>query len=101
MGSNTFTIAGRDFPAVTWYKDPGLRRTYLVLFLVILTSATNGYDGSMMNGLQTLPYWQNYFKNPTGSTLGLLNAIMSIGSLAAIPAVPYAADILGLSLIHI
>jgi sugar porter (SP) family MFS transporter len=95
MSANTFTIAGREFPAVTWYKDPGLRRTYLVLFLVILTSATNGYDGSMMNGLQTLPYWQNYFKNPTGSTLGLLNAIMSIGSLAAIPAVPYAADILG------
>jgi len=65
MGKNTFDLAGREFPAVTWYTDPGLRKTYICLFMVILTSATNGYDGSMMNGLQTLPYWQNYFGNPT------------------------------------
>lgn len=48
-----------------------------------------------MNGLQTLPYWETYFGNPTGSMLGLLNCIMSVGSLCALPAVPYAADILG------
>lgn len=94
-GKGTFELAGREFPAVTWYTDPGLRRTYICLFMVILTSATNGYDGSMMNGLQTLPYWQNYFNNPTGSELGLLNCIMSVGSICALPAVPYAADILG------
>jgi len=52
MGKNTFDLAGREFPAVTWYTDPGLRKTYICLFMVILTSATNGYDGSMMNGLQ-------------------------------------------------
>lgn len=57
--------------------------------------ATNGYDGSMMNGLQTLPYWQSYFNNPHGSLLGLLNCIMAVGYLTAIPVVPYAADILG------
>jgi MFS family permease len=49
----------------------------------------------MMNGLQTLPHWQEYFKHPEGSMLGILNAIMSLGSLAALPAVPYTADILG------
>lgn len=36
---------------------------------------SNGYDGSMMNGLQTLDQWRNYFGNPQGSTLGLFNAI--------------------------
>jgi MFS family permease len=61
----------------------------------ILLQATNGYDGSMMNGLQTLPHWQEYFNHPEGSMLGILNAIMSLGSLAALPAVPYTADILG------
>lgn len=49
----------------------------------------------MMNGLQTLPYWQSYFNHPHGSQLGLLNCIMSVGSISAIPFVPYAADILG------
>lgn len=28
-----------------------------------------------MNGLQSLPYWKEYFGNPTGGKLGLLNAI--------------------------
>lgn len=48
-----------------------------------------------MNGLQTLEFWQDYFHHPKGSLLGLLNCIMSVGSLCAIPFVPYAADILG------
>lgn len=63
--------------------------------MVVLTSATNGYDGSMMNGLQTLEPWQTEFNHPQGSILGILNAIMSIGSIVAIPFVPYTADILG------
>jgi hypothetical protein len=46
----------------------------LQMFLLI-TSMSNGYDGSMMNGLQTLENWKNYFNNPTGGTLGLFNAI--------------------------
>lgn len=49
----------------------------------------------MMNGLQTLDYWQEYFNHPSGSLLGILSAIMSLGSLAALPVVPYAADLLG------
>jgi hypothetical protein len=36
---------------------------------------TNGYDGSMMNGLQTLDLWQAYFHEPKGSLLGIFNAI--------------------------
>ncbi|OJK04040.1 hypothetical protein ASPACDRAFT_22513 [Aspergillus aculeatus ATCC 16872] len=96
MGSSgTFELAGQHFPRVTWYKDPGMRKTYICLMFVVLTSATNGYDGSMMNGLQTLYYWKDYFHNPGGSKLGILSAIMSLGSLAALPAVPYTADYLG------
>lgn len=33
--------------------------------------------------------------HPTASQLGLLNCIMSVGSLVALPFVPYAADLLG------
>jgi MFS family permease len=49
----------------------------------------------MMNGLQTLTPWQDHFDHPTGSKIGILNAIMSVGSICAIPFVPYTADILG------
>lgn len=90
----TFRLAEREFPAVTWYTDPGLRRTYICLMCVVITSATNGYDGFMVNGLQSLAPWQEYFHHPTGSLFGLLARIVSIGSLAALPVVPYIADIL-------
>ncbi|KAE8150902.1 general substrate transporter [Aspergillus avenaceus] len=95
MGSDTFELAGRHFPKVTWWKNPGMRKTYICLGFVVLTAATNGYDGSMMNGLQTLEPWQEYFNHPGGSLLGILSAIMSLGSLAALPVVPYTADYLG------
>lgn len=35
-----------------------MRWLYPCLMFAVLTSATNGYDGSMMNGLQALPQWQ-------------------------------------------
>lgn len=52
-------LGGHEFPLVIWYKDPGLRKLYALLATVILVSATNGFDGSMMNGLQTVDNWQN------------------------------------------
>lgn len=91
----TFRLAGREFPEVTWYKDPALRKTYICLMFVVITSATNGYDGSIVNGLQTLPPWENYFHHPEGALLGLFGCIMAVGSIVAIPFVPYIADGLG------
>lgn len=80
----------------------------------LITSSTNGYDGSMMNGLQSLTQWSEYFNKPHGGKLGLLNAIQvrtkvciafeyclivpplqNIGSLAAYPFAPYASDGIG------
>lgn len=49
-----FRIAGKEFPEITWWKQKNLRNCYLLLLLAILTSATNGYDGSMVNGLLSL-----------------------------------------------
>ncbi|KAH8809347.1 hexose transporter [Xylogone sp. PMI_703] len=85
----------RSQPGKWWWQDAGLRRLYLLILVAILSSATNGYDGSMMNGLQTLVYWRNYFNNPEGATLGLLNAIQSVGSICSLPYAPYLADAIG------
>ena len=63
--------------------------------LLLITSSTNGFDGSMMNGLQSLPQWQDAFNYPRSGMLGLLNAIQSIGALVGLPFSPYVADGLG------
>ncbi|CZT05724.1 related to hexose transporter protein [Rhynchosporium graminicola] len=118
----TFEVGGREFPRITWYKEKDLRGLYVLLMLAVLTSATNGkftlcplsrrdgetcyagtptngwqigYDGSMMNGLQALTPWKESFNYPSTATRGLLNAIMSVGSILALPITPYIADILG------
>ncbi|KKK26625.1 hexose transporter protein, partial [Aspergillus rambellii] len=95
MGKDTFTLAGREWPKVKWWKMKGMRFVYLTLWAAMITSATNGYDGSLMNGLEALTAWNESYNNPHGGTLGLLAAAMSIGSMLSIPVVPYVADTLG------
>ncbi|KAJ8494485.1 hypothetical protein ONZ45_g3408 [Pleurotus djamor] len=82
-------------PRRKWYNNRRLIALNAWIVLLLITSSNNGYDGSMMNGLQSLPQWTSYFHEPTGSKLGLLNAIQNIGSLAAYPFSPYLADGLG------
>ncbi|KAH6667445.1 hypothetical protein B0J14DRAFT_642392 [Halenospora varia] len=50
------------------------------------------YDGSMMNGLQAVESWRDYFGSHKGSTLGLFNAAYPIGSLCAIPFISFISD---------
>lgn len=38
----TFEVGGKEFPRITWYKEPGIRGLYVLLMLAVLTSATNG-----------------------------------------------------------
>ena len=63
--------------------------------IVLSSSATTGYDGSMMNSLQSVTYWKDYFGNPNGAPLGLLNAIYPVGSMCAMPIFPVIADRFG------
>ncbi|KAL6249767.1 hypothetical protein RBB50_003622 [Rhinocladiella similis] len=80
---------------VIWYKDAGLRKLYALVIALFFASATTGYDGSMLNGLQILDVWQDYFDHPRGSILGLFGSIYSIGSLAGLPFAPYLSDNFG------
>lgn len=41
-----------------WYKQPELRKLYLMMPFLFLGSTTLGYDGSLLNGLQTMPAWR-------------------------------------------
>ncbi|KAJ5724824.1 hexose transporter protein [Penicillium malachiteum] len=95
MGKDTFELAGQEWPKVTWWKMKGMRFVYLTLWAAMITSATNGYDGSLMNGLESIASWNESYNYPQGATLGLLAAAMSIGSMLSIPVVPYIADVWG------
>jgi len=78
-----------------WWQNRGILMLNAFLFLPLISSYANGFDGSMMNGLQSVTWWQDFFGKPKGGKLGLFNAIQNIGALAGIPFAPYAADILG------
>jgi len=82
-------------PRRKWYNNRRIIALNGWIVLLLITSSTNGYDGSMMNGLQSLPQWQGYFHNPSSSELGLLNAIQNVGGLAAYPFAPYLSDGIG------
>ncbi|KAF2226207.1 general substrate transporter [Elsinoe ampelina] len=84
-----------EFERVTWYKHAGLRKLYAMIPILFLGSTINGYDGSLLNGLQTMVPWQTYFDNPDGARLGLFTAIQNIGGVCALFFSSYAADLLG------
>ncbi|KAL5519648.1 hypothetical protein ACEPAH_1331 [Sanghuangporus vaninii] len=82
-------------PNAKWYKNSRLVKLNLWILLLLITSTANGYDGSMMNGLQLLSQWEIAFNFPSGSKLGLLGAIQNIGNLGSLPMTPYLCDGLG------
>ena len=44
---------------VPWWKQPLLRQLYFMMTFLFLGSTTLGYDGSVLNGLQTMTSWQD------------------------------------------
>ncbi|KAK2056217.1 hexose transporter [Colletotrichum caudatum] len=78
-----------------WFQQPHLLRFNVLLLVPLLSSSVVGYDGSLMNGLQSLRQWREYFGNPTGVKLGVVNAAQSIGSVLALPIIGYLADRFG------
>lgn len=79
-----------------WYQKPNLRSLYLILVPCAMgVEWTSGFDSSMMNSLQAVASWVEYFDNPTEGRLGLLNAMYSLGALMAIPFIPSVSQYLG------
>ncbi|ETI28820.1 hypothetical protein G647_01272 [Cladophialophora carrionii CBS 160.54] len=88
-------VQGLAIPKVTWWKHKGLRRLYLMIPILFLSATTNGYDSSLLNGLQTLLPWQDYYNHPKGSRIGLFNASYNLGGLSALPFSAYISDLFG------
>ncbi|KAL7661988.1 hypothetical protein ACMYSQ_001351 [Aspergillus niger] len=78
-----------------WYRVSHLLHLNLILLVPLLSSSVAGYDGSLMNALQSIAEWNDYFGNPSGSVLGVVNAAQSIGSVISLPFVAVLSDRIG------
>ncbi|CAN6601079.1 hypothetical protein TRVA0_001S09824 [Trichomonascus vanleenenianus] len=72
-----------------WWHYKHLLRLNILLLGPVMTNITAGYDGSCLNGLQSVETWQEYFDHPTGGRLGTMSNGLIIGCLIAIPFVSY------------
>ncbi|TVY83652.1 High-affinity glucose transporter [Lachnellula suecica] len=72
------TVTGTWLPA--WVPESTLTLSFLLMICSVVQSCTGGYDGSMLNGLNILPSYTDYFHlNPV--TTGLNTASVFIGGI--------------------
>lgn len=64
-----------------WYQVPHLRTLAFGVFLITITSTNNGFDGSLLNGFQSLLTWQEHLGHPQGDVLGALSNGVTFGNI--------------------
>lgn len=80
-----------EFEYVYWTKEPHLRKLYAWACVLMIASATTGYDGMLVNTSQQIDRWKEYFprtqkglessQEVADSWLGLLVNMFNIGSI--------------------
>lgn len=65
-----------------WYKKKHLLKLNLILTLVCLSSAGQGYDGSLINSVQSYPEWvDGLMGTPSDEWLGFIVVTLSLGGI--------------------
>ncbi|CAM1501292.1 Fc.00g104540.m01.CDS01 [Cosmosporella sp. VM-42] len=75
-----------------WWRVRHLLVLNLALIVPLLGNSTNGYDGSLLNGLQSLPQWRDYFHSPKSTHLGALSNAYVFGNILAFVASSWFSD---------
>ncbi|KAK7207650.1 general substrate transporter [Myxozyma melibiosi] len=78
-----------------WWRQSHLLKLNARILACMCFSSTTGYDGSLMNGLQSLDTWQTFMDTPSGGWLGFINSINSIGALCGLCIVGMVAERFG------
>jgi sugar porter (SP) family MFS transporter len=78
-----------------WYKKRHLLILNLMMIVPYMSSTTNGYDGSMLNGLQSMTQWEQFFDSPQGARLGSLSNGVIFGQILAFPVAPWVSERFG------
>lgn len=79
----------------SWIQDPGLRRLNFAIASMFASAAANGYDGSLINGLLAMPYFNANLGDINSSLLGVTLAGISLGGLPAFIPASYVSDYCG------
>ncbi|PGH13449.1 hypothetical protein AJ80_06318 [Polytolypa hystricis UAMH7299] len=85
------------FEHVDWKREPHLRKLYAMTAVLMVASATTGYDGMLVNTSQLMDRWKLYFSPwvQENNWLGLLVNMFNIGSIVSFFVTPYVADYFG------
>ncbi|EGV65449.1 general substrate transporter [Yamadazyma tenuis ATCC 10573] len=78
-----------------WFQVRHLLKLNLLLLVPLSVSSTAGYDGSLMNGLQSIDPWKAYFNQPHGTMLGFVNAAQNCGCFIMLPLCGWLTDYIG------
>ncbi|PLB44794.1 MFS hexose transporter [Aspergillus steynii IBT 23096] len=89
---NTTLTTNKQGP---WWKDAGLCKLNFMLFFLMFSEFTQGYDASLINNVQQLKVWQNDFNHPHGSLLGAMSAMYWIGNIVGVVFISSVSDRLG------
>lgn len=69
---------------------------YAILLPSFLCSSLNGFDGSLMSGINAMPQYYSYFgMDGAGSATGIVFAIYNIGTVCAVPFAGPVCDMFG------
>ncbi|KAF5369476.1 hypothetical protein D9758_002531 [Tetrapyrgos nigripes] len=78
-----------------WWKDPGLRKNVGWCVVLYCGLFQLGFAFNLINVLQTLPRWREYFGNPTGNHLGAILAASAFPVIIIAPIISMLTDYLG------
>jgi len=71
------------------------RRNSIITASIVLSLTSQGYDGSLMNGLLSNPLFVAAIDNPDGNKLGIISAAYPLGGLIGVFPAPWVADRFG------
>jgi hypothetical protein len=72
-----------------WFLVPHRKLNFILILCGFLSSTNSGFDGSILNGFQSMQNWEDYFDEPTGASLGELANGYTFGAFIAMPVAPY------------
>ncbi|KAJ0358813.1 hypothetical protein COL154_008854 [Colletotrichum chrysophilum] len=85
FGTVAEILASDSRPALS-SLTPSLIRLYAILApACLVVCATNGYDGSVLTGLQGVAAWNHEFGSPKGALLGITSAAYPLGAILSTP----------------
>lgn len=93
-GTAALEVAARLEPPVK--RSKSTLQHFFICGFMFLGATMNGYDGSLMGNLLSMPSFQNQFDATiVGVKTGIISSIYQIGSVAALPTVGPCADLFG------